>query len=213
MRTTDEVSNSIASFNDFVKSIRDVNAQRRISKDQLARDINATHYGPGGAVDRLATMQYGPGGSVDRTATMQYGPGGAYDRHNISTENVARMQQPVWNSEADLKKAQARGANYTTDLTSWIAGLKDTEGNSLLGRQKGIEFNILRSANPSFAGSSVATPSDVISDVWSKEAFKQPYNRVAQPEQGWGVSPINPMNWARGIRRSFSGSPIAVPSY
>jgi hypothetical protein len=145
---------------------------------------------------------------------MQFGPGGAYDRHNTSTENVARMQQPSWNAEADLKKAQARGANYTTDLTSWIAGLKDTEGNSLLGRQKGIEFNVLRSANPNLPGSSSALPSsNVISDVWDKEALKQSYNPVAQPVQGWGVSPINPMNWMRGIRKGLSGDSVAVPSY
>jgi hypothetical protein len=188
---------------------RFVNDASRSDASELAR-VNATMLGH----ENVAKMQYGPGGSVDRTATVQYGPGGAYDRHNLSAEGIAKMQQPVWQGEADLKKAQARGANYQTDLTSWLAGLQDTEGNSLLGRQKGIEFNILRSANPNLPGSSAAaTPSNIISDVWEKEAFKQPYNRVAQPEQGWGVSPINPMSWMRSIRRGLSGSPVATPSF
>jgi hypothetical protein len=113
------------------------------------------------AHENVANLQYGPGGSADRIASMTYGPGGMYDRNTTSAEGIARMQQPSWNAEADLKRAQARGANYTTDLTSWIAGLKDTEGNSLLGRQKGIEFNVLRSANPNLpgvAGNTVAAP-------------------------------------------------------
>lgn len=194
----------------FNKQFEDAIASKYRILQQNANSATTTSL----AHENIAKIQYGPGGSTDRAATMQYGPGGAYDRHNISAEGIATMQQPMWSGEGDLKRAQARGANYTTDLTSWIAGLKDTEGNSLLGRQKGIEFNILRSANPNLPGSSTLFPaSDRISDVWNNEAMKSPYNRVAQPEQGWGVSPINPMNWARGIKRGLSGSSVAVPSY
>jgi hypothetical protein len=214
MRTAEYVENSIASFDNLVKSIRDVNAQRRLSKDKLYTDVNSMHYGPGGAMDRVATMQYGTGGSADRIASMTYGPGGMYDRHFASGEKVAQMQQPLWSAEANLKNAQARGTNYNTDLTSWIAGLKDTEGNSLLGRQKGIEFNVLRSANPNLPGSSIASPTVSIAkpsrpDWYTGKPVTDLYNELDKENAKWKPfgeeSPA--MNWMSRRVRNIGEAP------
>jgi len=125
------------------------------------------------------------------------------------------MQQPVWQGEADLKKAQARGANYQTDLTSWLAGLQDTEGNSLLGRQKGIEFNILRSANPNLPGSSAATlsPASVAKPIrpdWFTgkpitDLFSEMDKETAKWKPFGDESPV--MNWMSRRARNIGEAP------